>query len=139
MKEEKKPFKALEILKKDYPFEGLLLGFLGIVVLILGVYIFEGNILQITLTDLWIFNTDLKITIFSIIVILVGLAALLYALSPFFLPSFKEMNRVSWPNKETMYNHTIRVFGFLIFLAVTFIIYDFIFRPIFAFLYELGT
>jgi len=137
-KEENKTFKVLEILRKEYPFEGLLLGLLGALVLVLGVYIFEGEVLQIRFTDLWIFNTDLKITIFSIIVMLVGTAALLFALAPFFIPGFKELKRVSWPNKDTIYNHTARVFGFLIFLAVTFIVYDFIFRPIFNFLYELG-
>lgn len=137
-KEENKTFKVLEILRKEYPFEGLLLGLLGALVLVLGIYIFEGEVLQIRFTDLWIFNTDLKITIFSIIVMLVGTAALLFALAPFFIPGFKELKKVSWPNKDTIYNHTARVFGFLIFLAVTFIVYDFIFRPIFNFLYELG-
>lgn len=130
--------KVMEILRKEYPFEGMLLALLGAVVLILGVYIFEGQVLQIRLTDWWIFATPLRITIFAILVGLVGLAALLYALAPFFIPSFKEMNRVSWPNRETMYNHTARVIGFLIFLAVTFILFDLVFQPIFAFLYDLG-
>lgn len=138
--EETKPtaVRVLEILKKEYPFEGTLLALLGIVVIVLGVYIFEGQVLQIRLTDWWIFNTPLKIQIFSVTVALIGAAALFYALMPFFVPSFKEMNRVSWPDRDTMYNHTARVFGFLIFLAVTFILYDFIFRPIFSFLYDLG-
>jgi len=137
-KEEKKAFKVMEILRKEYPFEGLLLGLLGALVLVLGIYILEGEVLRIRFTDLWIFNTDLKITIFSIIVMVVGAVALLFALAPFFIPGFKELKRVTWPNKETIYNHTGRVFGFLIFLALTFVIYDAVFRPLFGFLYELG-
>lgn len=131
--------KVLEVLKKEYPFEGLLLGFLGALVLVLGVYIFEGDVLEIQYTDLWIFDSALKITIFSIIVMLVGTIALLVSVGPFFLPGLKEMNRVTWPNKPTTYNNLSRVFGFIIILSIMFILYDQVFGPVFDVLYGLGT
>ncbi|MGM0435649.1 MAG: preprotein translocase subunit SecE [Bacillota bacterium] len=135
--------KVLDILKKEYPFEGLLLGLLGILVLVLGVYIFESetfgsNILVIRFTELWIFDSSLKRTIFSIIVMLVGAIALLMAVGPFFIPGLKEMNRVTWPNKPTFYNNFARVLGFIVVLGAMFILYDAVFRPIFDFLYGLG-
>lgn len=130
--------KVLAVLKKEYPFEGLLLGLLGVLVLVLGVYIFEGDVLAIQYTDLWIFDSSLKITIFSIIVMLVGATALLTSVAPFFIPGLKEMNRVTWPNKPTTYNNLSRVFGFIIVLSVMFILYDLVFRPVFDLLYGLG-
>lgn len=138
MAEEKKSFKVLDILKREYPFEGVLLAFLGALVLVLGVYIFEGQVLEVTLTDWWIFNAPWKVTTFSVIVMLIGLSALVYALMPFFLPGLKEMNKVSWPNRIMTNNYLARVFGFLLFLAFVFILFDFVLQPIFNFLYQLG-
>ncbi len=138
MAEEKKSFKVLEILRREYPFEGVLLAMLGGLVLVLGVYIFEGEVLQVTLTDWWIFNAPWKITTFSIIIMLIGLSALVYALAPFFLPGLKEMNKVSWPNRVMTNNYLARVFGFLVFLAAVFIVFDFVLQPIFDMLYQLG-
>jgi preprotein translocase SecE subunit len=138
MAEEKKSFKVLEILRREYPFEGVLLAMLGGLVLVLGVYIFEGEVLRVTLTDWWIFNAPWKITTFSIIVMLIGLSALVYALAPFFLPGLKEMNKVSWPNRVMTNNYLARVFGFLVFLAAVFIVFDFVLQPIFDVLYQLG-
>ncbi len=137
-KKEEKVAKVLKVLKTEYPFEGLLLGVLGALVLVLGIYILEGDVLRITMTDFWLFNTPTKITIFSIVVIIIGSVALLVALAPFFMPGLSEMKRVSWPTKNTMTNHTARVFGFVIFLGMMFVLYDFVFRPIFDFLYGLG-
>lgn len=130
--------KVLAVLKKEYPFEGLLLGLLGMIVLVLGVYIFEGEVLAIEYTNLWIFDAPYKITIFSIIVMLVGAIALIISIGPFFLPGLREMNRVTWPNKPTTYNNLARVFGFIIILGIMFILYDLVFRPIFDVLYGLG-
>ncbi len=137
-KKEEKVSKVLKILKTEYPFEGLLLGVLGALVMVLGIYIFEGDVLRITMTDFWLFNTPTKINVFSIVVIIIGAAALIVALAPFFIPGLSEMRRVSWPNKQMMVNHTARVFGFVIILGLMFVLYDLIFRPLFDFLYGLG-
>ncbi len=136
-KPEKKVSKVMEILRTEYPFEGILLGVLGLLVLLLGVYIYEARVLEITMTDWWIFNTEAKIVMFSIIIMLIGLGALVYAFGPFVVPGFKEMNRVSWPTRNTMVNHSSRVLGFIAFLGFMFIIYDLIFVRLFGWI--LGT
>ena len=137
-KNEPKKNKVLEILRKEYPFEKILLGVLGAVVLILGVYLVEGRVLVITYTDLWIFNTELKITLFSVFVIAIGALSMVLAVWPFFVPSIGEMKKVSWPNNQMIVNHTARVFGFILFIAFCFIIFDFALRPIFDWLNGIG-
>ncbi len=130
--------KVFSILKKEYRFEGLLLGFLGAMVLVLGIYIFEGQLLEIQLTDWFIFATELRINIFSIFVIAIGAVALIISLAPFFIPGVKEMRRVSWPSLSMLKNHSARVFGFMIFLSLMFVLYDLVFSPLFDYLYGLG-
>lgn len=130
--------KVLEILKKEYPFERVLLGVLGILVLVLGVYLVEGSRLQIRYTDLWIFNEEYKITIFSIFVIVIGAISFLMAIWPFFVPSFAEMRKVSWPGRDMILNHSARVFGFIIVLALFFVLADFGLRPLFEWIRTLG-
>lgn len=129
---EKKTSKVIQVLKTEYPFEGILLGFLGLLVLILGVYIFESRVITIRFTDLFIFATELRIKIFASLVMIVGTGALLMAFAPFIIPGLKEMRRVSWPTRKTMVNHSMRVFGFIIFLGIIFILYDGALRPLFT-------
>jgi preprotein translocase subunit SecE len=136
--EEIKKNKVLEILQKEYPIEKLLLGVLGAVVLILGVYLIEGQVLEIRYTDLWIFNSSTKILIFSIFVVLIGAVAFVMAVYPFFVPSVAEMKKVSWPTKNVIVNHSLRVFGFILFVAFFFVLIDFGLRPLFNWINELG-
>ena len=131
---ETKTSRVIQILKTEYPFEGILLGFLGIVVLVLGVYIFEGQVLAIRWTDLFLFETELRIRIFAVAIMIIGIGAIYLAFAPFLLPGLKEMGRVSWPDSKTLGNHAARVFGFMIFLGLMFVLYDMVFRPIFDWL-----
>ncbi len=137
-KEEVKKSKVLEILRKEYPFEKILLGFLGAIVLLLGVYLIEGTILTIKFTDWWIFNSDLKITIFSIFVIMIGVASFVLSIWPFFVPSIGEMKKVSWPDKQMIANHSARVFGFIFFIGLFFVVIDFGLIRLFTWLNNLG-
>ena len=123
--QEHKPNKVIEILKREYPFERILLGVLGAFVLILGVYLVEGEVLQIKLTSWWIFNSELKRTLFAIFIILVGTFAFFISVWAFFVPSFAEMKKVTWPNRNTILNHSARVFGFIIILSLFFVLIDF--------------
>ncbi|MCD6482420.1 MAG: preprotein translocase subunit SecE [Candidatus Izimaplasma sp.] len=136
--EEVKKNKVLEILKKEYPFEKILLGFLGAVVLVLGIYLIEGTILEIKFTDWWLFNSKLKVTLFSIFVVLIGTASFFLSIWPFFVPSFSEMKKVSWPTKAVFSNNSARVFGFIFIVAMFFVVIDLGFRPLFAWLNGLG-
>ena len=135
---EVKKNKIIEILQKEYPVEKLLLGVLGAIVLILGIYLIEGQVLEIRYTDLWIFNSDTKILIFSIFVIVIGASAFVMAVYPFFVPSYAEMKKVSWPTKNVIVNHSLRVFGFIFFIAFFFVLIDFGLSPLFGWINELG-
>lgn len=130
--QEPKKNKVLEILRKEYPFERVLLGILGTLVIVLGVYLVAENGIEIKLTTWWIFNSPLKRTLFSVFVILIGVAALLMALWPFFVPSFKEMKKVHWPKRNTILNHSARVFGFILFLVGFFILVNWPLLKLFA-------
>ena len=136
--EQVKKNKIIEILQKEYPVEKLLLGVLGVIVIILGVYLIEGEVLEIRYTDLWIFDSPLKVLIFSIFVIVIGASAFFLAVWPFFVPSFSEMKKVSWPTKNIIVNHSLRVFGFIFFIAFFFVLIDFGLNPLFEWINELG-
>ncbi len=131
-KPEKKVNKVIQVLRTEYPMEGIILGFLGILVLVLGIYIYMSEYIYISQTEWWIFNTQLKRDIFAILVMIIGLGAIIMSLAPFVLPGVKEMKRVSWPKRDTMINHSMRVLGFIIFLGLVFVLYDAIFRRLFA-------
>ncbi len=135
---EPKTNKIIDILRKEYPFERILLGVLGALVLILGVYLVEGKVLEIKLTDWWIFNTELKRTIFAVLVIAIGSVSFVMSVWPFFVPSFAEMKKVTWPNRSTIVNHSARVFGFIFLLVGFFIIIDLALKPFFGWIVELG-
>lgn len=136
--EDVKTNKVMEILRKEYPFERALLGVLGILVIVLGVYLIEGTVLEIRYTDLWIFNSDTKILIFSILVVLIGAVSFLMAIWPFFVPSFAEMKKVSWPTQKTIANHSARVFGFILIVAFFFVLIDLGLMPLFDWIRALG-
>ena len=136
--QEQKPNRVIEILKTEYPFERILLGVLGAFVIVLGVYLLEGTVLEIRLTSWWIFNTELKRTIFSIFIILIGSVAFFMAVWPFFVPSFAEMRKVSWPKRKMILNHSARVFGFIIIVALFFVLVDLGLQPFFSWINGLG-
>ena len=136
--QEHKPNRVLEILRTEYPFERILLGVLGAVVIVLGVYLLEGTVLEIKLTTWWIFDSELKRTIFSIFIIVIGSVAFLMSVWPFFVPSIAEMRKVSWPKRKTILNHSARVFGFIIFVALFFVLIDLGLQPFFVWINGLG-
>jgi len=135
---EKKPSRVMEILRTEYPFERILLGVLGALVIILGVYLIQGDLLQIRLTSWFIFSTATRRLIFSILVIIVGAVSFLMAIWAFFVPSFAEMKKVTWPNRSMILNHSARVFGFIIVVSLFFVLIDWPLRKLFDFLLKLG-
>jgi preprotein translocase SecE subunit len=140
--EEIKTNRVLEILTKEYPFESFLMAFLGVLVTIIGVYLINGDLLTINQTtdwwNSWIFGTDTGILIFSIFITVVGAVAIIVALWPFFKPSVAEMKKVTWPNGVTIRNHSARVFGFILFVAAFFILYDLGLQPLIEWIKSLG-
>ena len=129
--EAKKTNKAMEILTKEYPFEKALLAILGLMVIVTGVYVLEDRYVHFNDNVFGLLDTDWKIALFAWFVIVIGAAAFLLAIWPFFQPSLGEMKKVSWPSRNIMINHTLRVFGFILFLALFFLILELGFSPIF--------
>lgn len=129
--EAKKTNKAVEILTKEYPFEKSLLAILGLVVIVVGVYVLEDKYLNFRDDVFGILDQDWKIAIFAWFVIVIGAAAFILAIWPFFQPSFGEMRKVSWPTRDVMINHSLRVFGFILFLALFFLVLELGFNPLF--------
>jgi len=140
--EEVKKNKVIEILTKEYPFERIIMGILGIIVIVLGTYLLMGEFIYITQTDdwwnSWIFGTQTGITIFSIFILVVGVASFFVAIWPFFKPSLSEMKKVTWPNGKTIRNHSARVFGFILFLAMMFVLFDLAVKPLFFWINGFG-
>ena len=141
-KTEKKGSTILDVIRKDYPAERLLMGILGVIVIVFGVYILQGIkspttgwlIIQNRTAwwSAWIFGTDTKIVIFSWFIIVVGVVSLGMAVWPFVKPSLVEMKKVSWPNGKMIQNHSARVYGFIFFLIGMFIMYELALVPFFA-------
>jgi len=129
--EVKKQNKVMEILTKEYKSENILLAVLGLIVIIVGVYVLEDDIVNFNDSFFKFIDTGWKIAIFAWFVIAIGASAFVYAVWPLFVPSISEMKKVSWPNRETMVNHTIRVFGFILFLALFFLVLELGFSPLF--------
>jgi preprotein translocase subunit SecE len=131
--QEQKQSKVLQVLKTEYRFEGVLLGVLGLLVIVLGVYLIQGK-LTIKWTDFWLFDSSLKRLIFAIVVTVIGAIAFLMSVYPFFIPSWEERKKITWPKRDTIINHSARVYGFIIFVILFFILVDWPLRELFAWL-----
>jgi len=144
-KQEEKGNKVLKILTTEYPIDRILVVIMGLLVTVVGYYLVSqhqtpaGQVyLQITNTTSWytkwIFGSDTGILIFSIFILVMGVGALALGLYPYFKPSVKEMKRVTWPNGSIIKNHSLRVFGFILFLMAVFVLYNAGLTPFFEWL-----
>ncbi len=131
--DEKQKSKVLEVLTKEYPTEQILLAILAIMVIVLGVYILDTDDI-VNFNGLWFIDTATEIKWFAWIVIILGAAAFVVAIWAYFVPSFGEMKKVSWPTKEVIVNNTVRVFGFILFIALFFVVLELGFIPLFNWL-----
>jgi preprotein translocase SecE subunit len=120
-----KEFKVFKLLAKEYPIENPILALISGLIIILGVYLIRGDVISISVSsNTWfpfITQSTTSILIFSIFVTVVGVAGFVIAMYPYFKPSFDEMKKVVWPTGKTVQNHSSRVFGFILALALFFI------------------
>ncbi len=144
-KTEKKGSSILDVIRKDYPAERLLMGVLGVIVIVFGVYLVGGVAdpdnawLVIQNTDGifgFFFGTDTKILVFSWFIIFVGVVSFAMAVWPFLKPSLIEVlgknRKVTWPSGKVLQNHSARVYGFIFFLIGVFIMYELALVPFFT-------
>ena len=139
--------RVMSILKKEYAFENWVLAILSPVLILYGVYIVMGKFGTIDLAAVlgnsgrgfidFFFLTTLRRIFTGTFLILIGTLVLAYLLIPYIRPSVSELKKVSWPTSRTLATNSLRVFTFLIFLSLVFVLYSFALNPLFEWLYSL--
>ena len=137
--------RVMSILKKEYRFENWLLAILSPVLILYGVYIISGSFGSVDLKAVlgnsgigvidFFFNTDLKRILTGTFLIVVGGLVIIYLAIPFVKPSLSEMKKVNWPTGKKLAESAGRVFVFLLFLMLVFVLYDFALNPLFKLIY----
>lgn len=112
--------KLMEILRKDYRWENYLFFTIALVVLLLGVLILNNTL---------IINEDAFLIgpiadIFAWLMVAFGGLALIYAVYPFFKPAFPEIKRITWLKGKKYFANVIRVFIFIIVLALLLLLFQ---------------
>jgi len=132
--------RVMSILKKEYAFENWLLAILSPILIIYGVYIVLGTFGTTDLTavlgqsgvgvvDFFFLSTGRRLAT-GIFLIVIGTLVLVYLLIPYVRPSLVEMKKVSWPSLSTLAKNSGRVFTFLIFLSLVFVLYSLVLTPL---------
>jgi preprotein translocase SecE subunit len=139
--------KVMSILKKEYAFENWLLAILSPILILYGVYIVMGKFGSVDLASIlgssgvgfidFFFSTALRRILTGSFLILIGGLVLVYLLIPYIKPSIIELKKVTWPTTKTLASNTGKVFAFLLFLSVVFVIYGAVLNPLFRWLYQL--
>jgi len=137
--------RVMSILKKEYKFENWLLAILSPVLILYGVYIMTGQFGNVDLEAIlgqsgigvidFFFNTTLKRLLTGGFLILVGTLVIVYLAIPFVKPSLSEMKKVNWPSGKKLAESAGRVFSFLLFLMLVFVVYDLVLNPLFTLIY----
>ncbi len=112
--------KLMEILRKDYRWENYLFFTIALVVLLLGVLILNNTL---------VINEDAFLIgpiadIFAWLMVAFGGLALIYAVYPFFKPAFPEIKRITWLKGKKYFANVIRVFIFIIVLALLLLLFQ---------------
>ena len=137
--------RVMSILKKEYKFENWMLAILSPVLILYGVYIVSGQFGTTDLTAIlgksgigvidFFFNTTLKRLLTGGFLIVVGALVIVYLAIPFVKPSLIEMKKVNWPTGKKLAESAGRVFVFLLFLMLVFVVYDLALNPLFRLIY----
>ena len=139
--------RVMSILKKEYAFENWILAILSPVLILYGVYIVLGKFGSVDLAAVlgnsgrgfidFFFLTTLRRVLTGSFLIVIGALVFVYLLIPYVRPSLLELKKISWPSSKILAKNTLRVFIFLIFLSLVFVLYSFALNPLFEWLYDL--
>ena len=139
--------RVMSILKKEYAFENWVLAILSPVLILYGVYIVLGKFGSVDLAAVlgnsgrgfidFFFLTTLRRVLTGSFLIVIGALVFVYLLIPYVRPSLLELKKISWPSSKILAKNTLRVFIFLIFLSLVFVLYSFALNPLFEWLYDL--
>ena len=117
----------MSLLGKEYKYEGLLLLVLGIITTVLGVLIHLGVTTKgsegLVINENFYFIGEYP-KLFAWVLIILGAAAIILAIYPYYKPSIKEMKRITWPSKKEMLSNTLIVIAFIVIVAFLFLGYD---------------
>lgn len=119
-KQVEKKSKLLEILKKDYRWENYVFFVIALIVILLGVLILNGTL---TISGSAPIIGSIP-NIFAWIMVVFGALALIYAVWPFFKPAFPEIKRITWLKGKKYFADVVRVFIFIIILALLLLLYQ---------------
>lgn len=117
---EAKPSKIREILSTEYKWETYLLGLLSTMAIALGLLIFS-KILVINAGTPFIGNYP---KLFAWVILIIGIIGLILFAIPIFKPAVPELKKMSWPTWRVFVANSTRVFIFIIFLALIFVLYE---------------
>lgn len=124
---EKEKKSLMSLLGKEYKYEGLLLLVLGIITTVLGVLIHLGVTTKgsegLVINENFYFIGEYP-KLFAWVLIILGAAAIILSIYPYYKPSIKEMKRITWPNKKEMLSNTLIVIAFIVIVAFLFLGYD---------------
>lgn len=124
---EKEKKSLMNLLGKEYKYEGLLLLVLGIITTVLGVLIHLGVTTKgsegLVINENFYFIGEYP-KLFAWVLIILGAAAIILAIYPYYKPSIKEMKRITWPSKKEMLSNTLIVIAFIVIVAFLFLGYD---------------
>lgn len=121
-KEEKS--RILEVLTKEYKYENLVLGALALIVALIACYLITGDLV---FNSGWNFIQGREKAIGWGLVLFAG-GIIVALLVPFFKPSMEEVDKVTFPDGKEMRIQSTRVFAFMIFFAVIFLILGVFFK-----------
>jgi len=140
--------RVMAILKKEYAFENWLLAILSPVLILYGVYIVIGKFGTVNLASIlggsgigfidFFFETTLKRILTGSFLIIIGGLVLVYLMIPYFRPSIVELKKVTFPTSKDLATNSVRVFTFLVFLSLLFVILGFAFDPLFKWIYSIA-
>lgn len=119
--------RLLTYLKEEHKWENYLFVAVSLITLVLGILILT-NVL--TVKDSFPVIGSFSKGFAWILVVISGIG-LLYALYPFFRPSWPELKKVTWLKPLEFLGNVLRVFIFIIFLALLFVLYDKLFYELF--------
>ena len=115
-----KKSKIAEILTTEYKWETYLLGFLSLVAIALGLLIFY-QILTVNETTPVIGSSP---KLFAWVITIVGGIGLILFAIPLFKPAAPEFKKLSFPTLQVFLANATRVFIFIIFIALVFLLYE---------------
>lgn len=139
---EKEKKSLMSLLGKEYKYEGLLLLVLGIITTVLGVLIHLGVTTKgsegLVINENFYFIGEYP-KLFAWVLIILGAAAIILAIYPYYKPSIKEMKRITWPSKKEMLSNTLIVIAFIVIVAFLFLGYDAILNQVVKLFKYLGS